>query len=226
MKENVEGYDPAETMVVILSLTTISEFINRAAGCEKAIAEFMPGAKYEICDGLSEGGISAEIGYTMCATRYAANPDIKYWIIAAVMDTFSLGGVRFVEEYKLEDRAIISSLGGEDLIPLFEQGTEGSWKFCLYGALEIRFNAPFNALWEQLEGRDPKQFWPDGFIEREGDQYKGINAGYVKLTKDNYKDYLAWVDEVTGVDNYPYERTTDVTYCYLQGDGGETGFAK
>jgi ABC-type sugar transport system substrate-binding protein len=223
MSENVEGFNPAETMILVLSLTTISEFEDRSSGCEAAWARLMPEAKFEICDGLAEGGITPEVGYTMCAQRFAANPDVKYWIVAAVMDTFSLGGVRFVEEYKLEDTAIISSCGGEDLVPLLEEGTEGAWRFCLYGALEIRFNAVFNGLWEVVEnGIDPHDFWPDGYIQREGDQYRGIDAGWIVMTRDNFQDYLEWVDEVTGLDDYAYSRTTDTVYCYLYGDGGVT----
>lgn len=221
MKENAADFDPAEAMVVVLSLTTIKEFEQRAAGCEKAWRELMPEAKFEVCDGLAEGGITAEIGYSMMATRYANNPGVKYWIIAAVMDTFAPGVLRFLEEYKLSETSILSSCGGEDLIPLFDSDSQGAWRFSMHGDLSIRFNSVFNGLYALLAGwAEPEDFWPDGILE-EGDKYRGLSIGYVKFTPENYKDYLAFCDEFTGLDNVPYEWSGKV-YTVLYGDGGAT----
>lgn len=202
MRENVPDFDPAKTMIVVESLTTIKEFTDRSAGAERAWKELLPEAKFEVTDGLAEGGITPEIGYSMAATRFTANPDVEFWIYATVMDTFTPGILRFVEENGLEDRSIISSCGGLDIIPLFESGTNGAWRFSLMDALSIRFNSAFAALYAVTAGWCTfEEMWPDS--RAPGEAYSGISVAYMRLTPDNYKDYLAFTDAFTGLNVYP-----------------------
>jgi ABC-type sugar transport system substrate-binding protein len=202
MKENVPDFDPAQTMIVTESLTTIKEFTDRSTGAENAWKEFLPEAKFEITDGLAEGGISPEIGYNMAATRYTANPDVKFWIYAAVMDTFSPGILRFIEENKMEDRAILASCGGQDLIKLFDNGSGGAWRFAMCDDLAIRFNPGYNALYAVVAGwATYEEMWPDFRVP--GETFSGIDIAFIKMTKDNYKDYLAFCDHFSGLNNWP-----------------------
>jgi ABC-type sugar transport system substrate-binding protein len=204
MRENVADFDPAQTMILVESLTTIKEFTDRSDGAEQAWRELLPEAKFEVSDGLSEGGITPEIGYSMAATRYTANPDVKFWIYATVMDTFTPGILRFVEENNMEDRALISCCGGDDVIPMFEAGTNGAWRFTLMGDLSMRFNSAFSALYAAVAGWCTyEEMWPDS--RAPGEPYSGIDVAYIRATPENYKDYLAFTDAFTGLDNYPYE---------------------
>jgi ABC-type sugar transport system substrate-binding protein len=205
MAENVADFKDSETMVVVLSITMIEEFVQRNTGCERAAKEFLPNALFEIGDGLAEGGVSPEIAYNMCATRVTAHPEIKNWIFAVCQDDFTLGVVNFCNEYKLNDRAIISSCGGDDLVPLFETGEYGAWRFALHSDLSLRFNAVFNGMYALLAGwAQPEDFWKDG-IHAGDDAYYGINIAYIKMTPDNYKDYLEFCDWFTGLNNYSWE---------------------
>ncbi|MDR2357954.1 MAG: substrate-binding domain-containing protein [Oscillospiraceae bacterium] len=204
MRENVADFDPSKTMILVESLTTIKEFTDRTEGAERAWRELLPEAKFEASDGLAEGGITPEIGYSMAATRFTANPDVEYWIYATVMDTFTPGILRFVEENGLDDRCIISCCGGDDVIPMFEAGTNGAWRFTLMGDLSMRFNSAFTALYAQVAGWCSfEEMWPDSRVP--GEAYSGIDVAYIRATPENYRDYLAFTDAFTGLDNYPWE---------------------
>jgi len=203
MKENVEGWDPAKTMIISMSLTTLTAFENRSLGCEQAWKKYAPEAKFEIADGLAEGGISAEVGYNMAATRYTANPDIKYWIYAASVEFFAVGALRFVEEKGIEDNVIIASIGAVEFIKLLDNGTNGPWVFALFSDFSIGWNCCFNALYAHVAGWCSfEDLWPD--VERlPGDKYPILDLGWARYDKDTYKDYLAFCDAFTGLNNYP-----------------------
>ena len=207
MTTNVKDFDMAKTMIVCMSLTTIKEFTDRSDGCTKAAKELAPTAKYEVADGVAEGGYDANTGYNMAATRFTSNPDIKFWIYAPVFDNFTAGVLRFIEEKKIDDTCILASLGGDQLPPLIEAGTNGAWKFSLQGDLSVRWNPCFNVLYAAVAGWcSYENLWPD--IQREGsDKYAGLQVAWAKIDKDTYKDYTAWCDHFTGLHNYP-----DVTY--------------
>jgi len=221
MQENVDGFNGAETMIVVPSLTTLTEFIDRAAGMEQAWKELLPDAKFEICDGLSEGGITAEVGYSMCATRYTANPDVKYWIYCVAMDTFAPGCQKFCAEYGIEDNALVMSLGGDDLITLFDLGTNGAWRFASYVGLAVRFSACFHALYAVVAGwADYEDMWPD--MKEEGDTYATLRVSTVIMTKDNYENYLEFCDHYAGVNVFDYGEWDGTVYTVIPGDGGAT----
>ena len=214
MQENVADFDPAQTMILVESLTTIKEFTDRSDGAERAWKELLPEAKFEIADGLAEGGISPEIGYNMAATRFTANPDVKFWIHASVMDTFSPGVLRFIEEKGIEDTAILASCGGQDLIALFDAGTSGAWRFAMCDELSIKFNCAFNALYAYVAGWcDYADMWPDA--REAGEAYSGIEVAFIKMTPENYKDYLAFADNFTGRNNYPNYTWSGARYPVL-----------
>lgn len=218
MQENVKDFDLSKTMIVCMSLTTIKEFEDRSAGCTKAAQELAPAAKFEVADGVAEGGYDANTGYNMAATRFTANPDVKFWIYAPVFDNFTAGVLRFCEEKKLEDTAILASLGGDQLVPLLKEGTNGAWKFSLNGDLSIRWNPCFNVLYAKVAGWcDYEDLWPD--IPREGnDKYAGIQVAWARIDKDTYNDYLAWCDQFSGLNNYPEATYRSVDFPVLESE--------
>jgi ABC-type sugar transport system substrate-binding protein len=218
MKANVKDFDPAKTMIVCMSLTTIKEFSDRSDGCTKAAKELAPEAKYEVADGVAEGGYDANTGYNMAATRFTANPDIKFWIYAPVFDNFTAGVLRFTEEKSLANTSVLASLGGDQLGPLLKAGTNGAWKFSLNGDLSVRWNPCFNALYAAVAGWcSYENLWPD--LPREGtDKYAGLQVAWARVDETTYDQYQAWCDHFAGLKNYPEVTYSGVDFPVLESE--------
>jgi len=205
-ENNMDGFDPAQTMFILLNLAVAEELNARSLSMESTIKERMPAAKIDLADCLAEGGVSSEIAYNMVARRLAANPDIKHWIILSPFDYLSVGACRAVEEYNVVDNACVACCNGDQYIPLLEDGTEGAWRFCLFWDNGVWAKFLFYGLYAQVSGVvKPGELWPD-FI-KSGESYAGLQLGTVIMDAGNYKDVLGYIDHFTGVPYFGYEWT-------------------
>ena len=82
-KENWKDFDVKDCYIYIIDVSTGTELHNRCLAMEaeaKAVAG--DAFKIEIGDSIAEGGgFSPEVAYNMCVRTFAANPDVKYWIV-------------------------------------------------------------------------------------------------------------------------------------------------
>lgn len=221
IKKDWPNFDESKCRVLAVSLTTLTVFCERSDGFEAAVKEYFPNAAYELCDGLSEGGISAEVGYSIASTRATANPDVEYWIYLDVMGYFAPGINKFVEEQGWTDNAIIGSVGGDTQITMLEKGTEGSWKVNLYSDYSICMSAPWFCVYATVAGWGTyEDIWAD--TKAPGDTYGHIDCAYVAMTQDTYKDYFAFVDEYQGLNHHPDYTWSGKVYSVIYNDGGAT----
>ncbi|MBR3586527.1 MAG: substrate-binding domain-containing protein [Oscillospiraceae bacterium] len=221
VKEAWGDFDTSKTRVLAVSLTTLTVFVERSDGFEAAITEKLPGCQFELCDGLSEGGISAEVGYSIASTRATANPDVEHWIYLDVMGYFAPGINTFIDEQKWVDKAVIGSVGGDVHISMLEKGTEGAWKVNLYSDYSICISAPWFGTYALVAGWGTKEdIWAD--VKPEGATYSHIDCAYVNMTSENYKDYFAFVDQYQGLNHHPDYEWSGKVYAVMYGDGGAT----
>jgi ABC-type sugar transport system substrate-binding protein len=210
---NFEGFDGAQTMVLILDLSGAEELHARAVSMETAAKELLPGAKVELADTIAEssGAFDNELSYNMVSRRLAANSDVKYWIILSPFDYLSVGCVRAAEEYNLVDSTLVACCNGDLYIPLLEEGTTSAWRFCLYWDMGILAKFLFFGLYARVSGAvESEELWPD-FV-KPGEPYAGLQIGAVVMGPDNYEDVLGYIDNYTGIPHYGKQWTSGIEY--------------
>jgi ABC-type sugar transport system substrate-binding protein len=215
-KNNLDGFNEAEAMVLILDLSGAEELHARSVAMEARAKEIIPGAKIELADTIAEstGAFDNELSYNMVSRRLAANPDVKYWIILGPFDYLSVGCVRAVEEYGIDGNTVVACCNGDLYIPLLEEGTTSAWRFCLYWDMAVMAKYLFFGLYARVSGAvEGPELWPD-FV-KPGESYAGLQMKAVIMDPSNYEDILGYIDYVTGLSHYGKEWTSGTEYDLL-----------
>ena len=201
-KENWADFDVKDCYIYIIDVSTGTELHNRCLAME-AEAKAVAGDAYkiEIGDSIAEGGgFSPEVAYNMCVRTFAANPDVKYWIVLHPFDYYATGTCRAAEDYNMVDRVCTATCNGDNYLPILKDGTSGAWRFCVYWD---------NGLWGYLYGCGlyalvsgactPEQLWNDYIAP--GEKYAGLQMASVVMGPDNFKNVLGFYDNLIG-DNF------------------------
>ncbi|MDR2357643.1 MAG: substrate-binding domain-containing protein [Oscillospiraceae bacterium] len=211
--KNLNGFNEAEAMVLILDLSGAEELHARSVAMEARAKEIVPGAKIELADTIAEstGAFDNELSYNMVSRRLAANPDVKYWIVLGPFDYLSVGCVRAVEEYGIDGNTVVACCNGDLYIPLLEEGAASAWRFCLYWDMAVMAKYLFFGLYARVSGAvEGPELWPD-FV-KPGEACAGLQLKAVIMDPSNYEDILGYIDYVTGLSYYGKQWTSGTEY--------------
>ncbi len=167
---------------------------------------------YFVADTVAQGGMTAQNAYDEAAPIVAAHPEFEYWIVAGAIDDFGQGAARIFESSGKEDKAVVTTIGGDTLITEWDAGYEGCWISAYYTAQMIYCEGIICGLIALIDGRaTPETLWAEHIPE--GEKYAEIDIPSVFIEHDNYTEYMEWVDAYTGYDwsHYDY-KGTDFSY--------------
>lgn len=211
-EENWADFDVKDCYIYIIDVSTGTELHNRCLAMEEEAKKVAGDAyKIEIGDSIAEGGgFSPEVAYNMCVRTFAANPDVKYWIVLHPFDYYATGTCRAAEDYNIVDNVCTATCNGDNYLPILQDGTTGAWRFCLYWD---------NGLWGYLYGCGmyalltetckPEELWND-YI-KEGETYAGLQMASLVMGPDNYKNVLGFYDNLIGDNYFGYQDEWDGT---------------
>jgi ABC-type sugar transport system substrate-binding protein len=202
-KNNWDDFNDSEAMVFILDASADENLHNRCVSMEARAKELLPNAIVEIGDSMAEGGITAETAYNMTTRRFAANPDVKYWIVLQPFDYFGSGVCRAAEDYNMVDSVCSACCNGDFYLDLLKAGTTGAWRFCLYWDNGVWAQLLINGLYARVSGACPSTALWNDFIQ-DGEQYAGLRMASIVMGPDNYKDVLGFYDNWLGYEYYGY----------------------
>ena len=204
-KENWPDFDIKDTYIYMIDVSTAPELHARVLAMNEEAQKTCPDAyKIEIGDSIAEGGgFSPEVAYNMCVRTFAANPDVKYWIVLHPFDYYVSGTCRAAEDYNMVDRVCTVCCNGDNYLPVLKDGTAGCWRFCLYWD---------NGLWGYLYACGiyalvsgackPEELWSDYIVE--GTDFANLRLACIVMGPDNYEDVLGFYDNYTGYDYFGY----------------------
>ncbi len=169
-----------------------------------------PENNFVVVDGATVGDFTEDGGFNLARPAFAARPDIKYWLVCAFMDDYASGAALAAKELGLEDNCVVIDCGGSELIGQWDGGVETSWKAAVYAAQMLFVEPMICGLYAMMDGQaTPETLWPDFINKAAGEKYAFMKVPTYILTKDNYTEYLEWVDWYTGFDmsSYTYNGT-------------------
>ncbi len=157
----------------------------------------------------ADSDMTAQTAQNLAATVMAAKPKIKYWIGCGFFDDYSIGIVRAAAAAGLAETTVCSTAGGTALIKQWDAGGTGSLKSAV--CIEPRLYAEpiFCGLYAMMTGKaSAGTLWPRWIDRNGGERYADLRLPAVIITRDNYREYLAFVDWYTELDAYPYPEIT------------------
>ena len=192
LAENYESYwgdiDESEIGLMIITWTLGVDLNTRGEGMRTKFEELFPGNPVFIADTATDS-FSADGAYNLANAIMSANPDVKYWFISTVTETFSQGAARVAETMMKEDCTLITSSGATTLPGEWDSGYDGIWignyavspyQYSLIGAFGLIAmcdgRATMDNLWEEYK--------------RPGDLCANYDVKADIMTRANYKQYL------------------------------------
>ena len=116
----------------------------------------------------------------------AAHPEMESWVIVGILDDYARGATRAVESAGIQDKTIVTSVGGEALVLEWDSGYEGCWVMCNYfNALDYsKLLTP--AICQVARGETTvSELWPEWNVE--GSDYSAVMISGTATTKDTYQ---------------------------------------
>ena len=154
------------------------------------------------------GDMTAQTAYNLAAPVITGKQKIKYWIGCGFFDDYSVGIARAAVDAGKAETTVCSTAGGTVLISQWAAGVTGALKSAV--CIEPRLYAEpiFCGLYAIITGRATAgTLWPEWIDRSAGQTYADLRLPAVTITQENYKDYLAFVDQYTELDAYPYPET-------------------
>lgn len=205
-EENWEDFDIKDAYIYIIDVSTASELHARVLAMEEEAKKLAPdAAAIDVGDSIAEGGgFSPEVAYNMCVRTFAANPDVKYWIVLHPFDYYISGTCRAAEDYNIVDNVCTVCCNGDNYLPVLKDGTSGCWRFCLYWDNGLWGYLYGCGLYAMVSGQCTKEeLWNDYIVE--GTDYANLRMASLVMGPDNYKDVLGFYDHLLGNDYFGFE---------------------
>jgi ABC-type sugar transport system substrate-binding protein len=161
-------------------------------------------------DGALTGDLSEDGGYKLAYEVFAAHPAIKYWLVCAFFDDYALGANDAAVKLGKQNGCVIVNCGGSALIDQWDNGKNSCWKASVFAAQTIFAEPMIGGLYAQMDGQATAEtLWTDWIDKKHGEKYAFLNIPTIVLTKDNYQEYLEWVDAYSGFNfsDYSYHGT-------------------
>ena len=203
---NWADFDDKDAYVYIIDVSADSALHARCLAMEEKANELFPDAvKVEIGDSIAEGGgFSPEVAYNMCVRTFAANPDVKYWIVLHPFDYYVSGTCRAAEDYNIVDNVLTACCNGDNYLPVLKDGTAGCWRFCLYWDNGVWGELIGCGLYALVSGQcTAEQLWSD--YKQEGETYAGLRMACVLMGPENYTEVLGFYDNYLDYDYFGYK---------------------
>jgi hypothetical protein len=181
---------------------------ERSEGSEAVfLANGYPAENFFVADGANTDDlISIETGTALAGGVFAANPQIEYWLVCSIVDEYSAGAAIAAEQAGIDANCVVTNFGGSALISQWDTGVESCWKSSIF-CTQTQYTEPmFFALYAFVNGdATPETIWPDWIDTSGGDRYAYRLAPTFIIEKDNYKEYVEWVDAYSGINTFPYD---------------------
>jgi ABC-type sugar transport system substrate-binding protein len=208
-KANWPDATPENTGGLFIGYSVVPLLELRHTGTQTAWKDAgYPDKNYFFQDGVT-GDMTTQTGYNLAATTMAANPQIKYWIGCGFFDDYSVGIARAAADAGKADTTVCSTAGGSTLINQWDAGEESSWKSAIFTDQRLYGEPIFCGLYAMITGQATAEtLWPQWVNKGAGETYASLLLPSTTITKDMYKDYLAFVDQYTGIEQWPYPDTT------------------
>ncbi|NLA86165.1 MAG: substrate-binding domain-containing protein [Clostridiales bacterium] len=155
-----------------------------------------------------DSDMTAQTAQNLAASAMAAKPKITYWIGCGFFDDYSIGLARAAAAAGLSETTVCSTAGGTALIKQWEAGRTGSLKSAVCIEPHLYAEPIFCGLYAIMTGKAAAgTLWPRWIDRSSGERYADLRLPAMTITRDNYKEYLAFVDWYTELDAYPYRET-------------------
>lgn len=206
-KKNWPDAKPEEIGMLSIDFSLSPQVHERTLGAQKTFKEAgFPDANFITVDSASTGSFSAEIGANLSTPAFASNPNIKYWLVCAAFDDFADGATAAAKQAGIEKNCVITACGGSSLIAHWDAGEDSCWKSAIYSAQVLFGEGIFFALYAFMNGdATPETIFPEWIDHSTNQKYAYVNLPTFTIEKDNYKEYLEWVDSYSGMNTSPYD---------------------
>lgn len=197
LADNYKNYwgdiDTSKLGLLVLDFSGVTSISEREPGCEDTFKALFPEASDNYIHGdlvSVENGFSAAGGQSLTSSTLIAHSDIEYWFVVGLVDDWSQGATRGVEDLKMEDRVLVTSVQADAFLNEMATGYDGNVyvSACAVSSAEFALNMAMGIV-TILEGRaTPETLWPEW--KEEGDEYASMKLQGTMITKDTYQEFV------------------------------------
>jgi ABC-type sugar transport system substrate-binding protein len=202
MAENYKTFwggdvDPGEIALLVLTFSLNLDLQTRGVGAETKFNELFPGNAVFVND-ASTGSMNAQTAFDLSNGTIAANPNIKYWFVANVVEDMAIGVARAAESLNKTDSILITGSGSSVLPGEWDAGYEGCW-VANFAVSNYQYAVPaLCGLIAIIDGRATSEtLWPE--YKRAGDVSAQFVVGESMITHDNYKQFFSDIEKSFGI---------------------------
>jgi len=207
---------PEELGMLSINYSTVPQLQVRTDGQKEIWLKAYPDLEKNFfeSDAISVGGgMDAQTGYNCVAPILSANPGIKYWLVCATFDDYADGAARAAEGAGIDKNTVVVCPGGASAVAHWEAGEQSCWKAVIYSGDGLFSEPIWNGLYAQLHGDATMDtLWPEWVNKANGEKYPYLIVPTIVLTYDNYKQFIAWEEEYTGIKRYNFEWDGKTTF--------------
>jgi ABC-type sugar transport system substrate-binding protein len=178
--------------LICLDFSGVSGITERKPGVSGKFAEMFPNGEFFDADlvALGSEGFSVQGGQDLTSQLLSQNPGIDKWFVVGLVDDWSVGATRAVEQLKMEEDVLVVSIQADAFLAEMGSGNQDSVYVaaCAVSANEFAINMA-NCLVAILDGRTTAEdIWPEW--RDAGGSYPRIQVAGTMITPDTYQDYL------------------------------------
>jgi ABC-type sugar transport system substrate-binding protein len=212
-KTNWPQAQTSEIGVISIDFSSSWPIHERTRGAQDTWNKLFPDltGNFLIADCIT-GNLDSTTAYNLVGAMMPTQPKIKYWLIAAAIDDLADGAASAAIDSSLSDNAVVITCGGPGLILQWDSGEETPWKAALYSAPMLCVEPLVCGLYAYVMGwQTPDTLWAPEWVNKSvGEKYAFLMQSTFIMTKDNYREYMEWVDLYTGVDVSSYPVTPEL----------------
>jgi ABC-type sugar transport system substrate-binding protein len=201
--------DFSKVAFVGVTMSTIPQLNDRVPAEKDVWLKNFPDLEknFMIADCVITGKLDADTTYNLISPMMAKNAQYDYWLIAGSQDDWCDGAARAAESMGKADKSVVITMGGTGLIAHWDANEDSCWKAAIFTAQPVYSEPIFMALYAFMNGdATPESIWPEWVDHSKGEKYASMLMTSYTLTKDNYKEYMEWVDKYTGANLSPYDK--------------------
>ena len=198
---------PSELGMLSLDFSVAPPLHERTIGAQSIWNQHYPTQteNFFVGDGATVGTLDIAAGYDLASMVFAANPDIRYWLVCACIDDYAGGAARAAESLGIADQCVVISCGGAPLIDEWDAGADTCWKAAVYDDIALATEPIICGLYALMNGdATAETLWPEWINKNGGEVYAVLQVPMIIITRDNYQEYLEFVDAYTGFNEYDY----------------------
>lgn len=200
MVENAESYgvdlsDLSKVGLVRATETTQQSDVRRAAGFTETVLASLDFPEENVFTTSVNADPStkdqAQSTYNQLTAILGANPQIEYWLCCATVEDYGIGAARAFADAGVEDKTVMTSIGGERSIDEWKNGDSPCWKSCVYYTAMDCAQVVVQGLVNMMRnGADATACFGPDITPNEGETYPVATFSGKIITRDNYKEYV------------------------------------